>query len=239
MEIENHDEVTRKVFSQRLTLACDNAGIKIQGRQAQIASALKVSPRAVSKWFNAESIPRRIKLLKLAGYVGADLNWLLGADDKNMSNTGLPEFRTPECCRVEILDVAPLSGAKMVPTPHVDAGIRALEFTPEHAEILFGKHEPKAVRFLIVNGDGMSPTLDTGDLVYLDTRITQFTTDGIYAFFFADTLHIKRLQMKKDRLLVLSDNPLYREWYIDNDDVTLFTPLGKVILKQRIDITRL
>lgn len=56
------EEKARTEFSQRLALACDKAGLPAHGRQAEIAKRMKLTPKAVSKWFNGEAIPRRGKL---------------------------------------------------------------------------------------------------------------------------------------------------------------------------------
>lgn len=77
-----HEERARKEFSQRLALACDKAGLMPHGRQAEIAKRMKLTPKAVSKWFNGESIPRRGTLQALASHIGTSASYLLGdADD--------------------------------------------------------------------------------------------------------------------------------------------------------------
>jgi hypothetical protein len=55
------NEKVRKEFSERLALACKKAGIDTHGRGVVIASALSLTPKAVSKWFNAETMPRQDK----------------------------------------------------------------------------------------------------------------------------------------------------------------------------------
>ncbi len=60
----------RESFSQRLALACDKAGISTYGRQAEIAARLKLTPKAVSKWLNGESVPRRAVMDQLEKLLG-------------------------------------------------------------------------------------------------------------------------------------------------------------------------
>ena len=72
----------RETFSQRLALACDKAGLPLHGRQADLAVRLKVTPKAISKWFNGESIPRKDKMESLASVLGTTAAYLHGyADD--------------------------------------------------------------------------------------------------------------------------------------------------------------
>ncbi|OMH08311.1 transcriptional regulator, partial [Escherichia coli] len=52
-----HEDKARKEFASRLALACENAGYEQHGRQAEIARRMKLTPKAVSKWFNGETIP--------------------------------------------------------------------------------------------------------------------------------------------------------------------------------------
>lgn len=51
----------REEFAHRLAQACKNAGLDDHGRGIAIARALGVSSKGVSKWFNAESMPRQAK----------------------------------------------------------------------------------------------------------------------------------------------------------------------------------
>lgn len=70
------DEEVRKLFAARLALACKNAGMDNYGRGTELAKALKVTSKAVSKWFNAESMPRQSKIDELAKYLKVDVAWL-------------------------------------------------------------------------------------------------------------------------------------------------------------------
>ncbi|MGG4692657.1 helix-turn-helix transcriptional regulator, partial [Proteus mirabilis] len=63
-------------------------------------------------------------------------------------------------------------------------------------------------------------------------HIDYFDGDGIYVFIFGQTLHIKRLQMIKNKLTVISDNPNYRDWDIAPEDEEQFFIFGKVLLSQ-------
>ncbi len=55
----------------------------------------------------------------------------------------------------------------------------------------------------------MSGTIEPGDLLFVDISVKSFDGDGIYAFLYDDTAHVKRLQKMKDKLLVISDNKSY------------------------------
>lgn len=64
------------MFSERLKLAIQHAGIKEHGAAAAIARLLKVTPKAVSKWMNDEAVPRRDKIIMIAQRTGVRSAWL-------------------------------------------------------------------------------------------------------------------------------------------------------------------
>lgn len=75
-------EKLREDFSQRLAQASKNAGLDEHGRGMAIARALGVTSKAVSKWFNSESVPRQDKMDALARFLRVDVIWLQhGRDD--------------------------------------------------------------------------------------------------------------------------------------------------------------
>ncbi|HEF8786434.1 TPA: helix-turn-helix domain-containing protein [Providencia alcalifaciens] len=83
-------EKVRNDFSRRLAQACKDAGLNEHGRGAEIVKALGVSSKAVSKWFNGESLPRQDKMNALAKFLNCNVVWLQhgesGVFDNNVSN---------------------------------------------------------------------------------------------------------------------------------------------------------
>ncbi|WP_299996910.1 S24 family peptidase [uncultured Cedecea sp.] len=69
-------ENMREEFAQRLAQACREAGLDEHGRGMVIARALKLSSKGVSKWFNAESMPRQETMNELAKLLRVDVVWL-------------------------------------------------------------------------------------------------------------------------------------------------------------------
>jgi hypothetical protein len=82
---------------------------------------------------------------------------------------------------------------------------------------------------ITVNGDSMDGTISwRSDL--RDTGVTHFDGDGVYVFVFGKTLHVKRLQMQRDRLAVISDNPIYEKWYVEAGDEDTFYVMARYCL---------
>ncbi|WP_066747955.1 S24 family peptidase [Proteus myxofaciens] len=117
--------------------------------------------------------------------------------------------------------------------------VKAVELVPEHAKRLFGGRNANALRIVTAVGDSMSGTIDPGTLVIVDITTTKFISDGIYAFRFGEAMHIKRLQLLGDRLLVISDNKAYDKWEIDANNEDQFQINGFVVGKWDMHYTRL
>ncbi|SPY42744.1 phage repressor [Proteus mirabilis] len=66
----------RERFASRLAQAAKNAGYSEHGKATEIAEKLGLTPKAVSKWFNAESIPRQDAMNKLAELLRVEVVWL-------------------------------------------------------------------------------------------------------------------------------------------------------------------
>lgn len=227
----------RESFSHRLALACDKAGIGPYGRQAEIAARLKVTPKAVSKWFNGESVPRKALMEQLAKLLGSTAQYLYGYTD----NDGIDSDhykRTSDSYRVDVLDVQASAGPGTMLSNEFVEKIRAIEYTTEQARSMFNGRPQENVKVVTVNGDSMEGTINPGDEIFVDITVNQFDGDGIYVFVFGRSLHVKRLQMLKDRLAVISDNPAYERWFIENNEEDQLFVMAKVLIRQSIDLRR-
>lgn len=78
-------------------------------------------------------------------------------------------------------------------------------------------------------GDSMQPLYNPGDPLLVDLGVKTVESDGVYFFRVGDEGFIKRLQRIPSKgLLVISDNPKYRDWSIERDSVD-FAVFGKVV----------
>lgn len=227
----------RGSFSQRLALACDKAGIGTYGRQAEIAARMKVTPKAVSKWFNGESVPRPPMMERLAKLLGTTAQYLYGYTDIDGIDSDHLK-RTFDSYRVDVLDVQASAGTGTMLTNEFVEKIRAIEYTTEQARFLFNGRPQESVKVITVNGDSMEGTINPGDEIFVDISVNHFDGDGIYVFVFGRSLHVKRLQMLKDKLVVISDNPAYERWPIENHEEDQLFVMGKVLIRQSIELRR-
>lgn len=91
-------------------------------------------------------------------------------------------------------------------------------------------HAPSAnsnfVQIITADGDSMSPTIDDGDLLLIDTSKKEITTDAIFAFNLNGGFYVKRVQRTPRGLKIISDNRTYESFEIGEGDV--LNVLGRV-----------
>lgn len=133
--------------------------------------------------------------------------------------------------RVEVLDVSASAGGGAASKDVVEV-IRSIEYEPEQAKLIFGSIPQEMVKLINVRGDSMQGTIEPGDLIFVDQRVRHFDGDGIYIFDFNGDTYVKRLQKVKSELIVISDNPKYREWSITEEELQMLHVSGRVMLSQ-------
>lgn len=226
-------------FSERLAQAMKHAGYT-QGRLAKDVGMAQSSVNKLLKEANGSR-----KTVEIASVLGVRPEWLSTGEGEMASSSA----REPSALyhvkpslngiyRVDVLDVKASAGPGSIVTSDFIETIRAIEYTTEQARALFGNRPSTHVKVITVNGDSMDGTISPGDQIFVDTGVTHFDGDGVYVFVFGKTLHVKRLQMQRDRLAVISDNPIYEKWYVEPEDEDAFYVMAKVLLRQSIDYKR-
>lgn len=148
------------------------------------------------------------------------------------SNDALASTEGKDVFRIEVLDVSASAGSGHIQGSDIIDVIHAIEYSNDQALTMFGGRSSSGVKVINVRGDSMSPTIEPGDLLFVDVSINEFDGDGIYTFGFDGKIYVKRLQMIPDQLLVISDNPKYREWSISKENEYRFYIYGKVLISQ-------
>jgi len=226
-------------FSERLAHAMNVAGYT----QARLAKDVGMAQSSVNKLLNGANSSR--KTVEIASVLRVRPEWL-STGHGEMQETGAREATAIYLVkpsmngvyRVDVLDVKASAGPGSLVTSDFIETIRAIEYTTEQARSLFGNRPADHVKVITVNGDSMDGTISPGDQIFVDTGVTHFDGDGVYVFVFGKTLHVKRLQMQRDRLAVISDNPIYEKWYVESGDEDQFYVMAKVLLRQSIEYKR-
>ena len=234
-------------FTERLLQICQTIGLTERGRNKTIADLLnkagvEISTPGVWKWFNAQAIPDNQKIVALSKILGVRAEWLeygVGEPTGSGEVKRMVNKSERDVYRVEVLDLSVSAGPGSYMLSDYVEVLYAIEFTTEHARVLFGNRDPADVKVMTVNGDSMAPTLVSGDRLFVDISVRHFQTDGVYSFVYGRTFHVKRLQMQGDKLAVLSDNPAYEKWYINEDTQDNLYVMGKALIHESIKYNRL
>jgi len=89
---------------------------------------------------------------------------------------------------------------------------------------------PEALAVITAKGDGMSPTISSGDLVIVDVRVREFGGEGIYWIDLDGSRTVKRIQKWPDgRLTVRADNAAYQPMTLGVSDLGRVRFLGRVV----------
>ncbi|WP_241597671.1 XRE family transcriptional regulator [Rosenbergiella epipactidis] len=222
-------------FSERLALAMSNAGMT----QGGLAKSVGMAQSSVNKLLNGAQSSR--KSVQIASALGVSPEWLSSGEGE-MLNSGGSISSNPvqqaDFYRVDVLDVQASAGHGTYVANEFVEKIRAIEYTTEQARSLFNGRSQDIVKVITVRGDSMEGTINPGDEIFVDVSVSCFDGDGVYVFVYGRTLHVKRLQMQKDRLAVISDNEKYERWYVDEHEEENLHIMAKVLLRQSIDYKR-
>ncbi len=171
------------------------------------------------------------KIVEIANALGVNSEWLstgIGPMKKD-GTTPINASPSSNTFKIDILDLEFSAGPGVINREFVEI-LRSVEYSQDDARHMFDGRKAENIRIINVRGDSMSGTIEPGDLLFVDVSIKNFDGDGIYAFLYDDTAHVKRLQKMKDKLLVISDNKSYSAWDpIERDEMNRVFVFGKVI----------
>ena len=202
-------------LSERLTSLMYEKGIS----QAELARLIGIKQPSVFKILSGETRNPK-KILEIATALNVDPHWLKtgeGDPDPSYRIVEVSEPQNPNTVRIDILDVEASAGKGAYLSP-TEQGLLSQEFDLTFFRQQFGRADAKHLKLITVKGDSMAPTLESGDLLYVDISENYFAADGLYVFTFDGQTFIKRLQKVGKEMLVISDNPTYKEWTFTQDD---------------------
>ncbi len=171
------------------------------------------------------------KIVEIANALGVNSEWLSAGIGPMKKDGTTPINASPSSntFKIDILDLEVSAGPGVINREFVEI-LRSVEYSQDDARHMFDGRKAENIRIINVRGDSMSGTIEPGDLLFVDVSIKNFDGDGIYAFLYDDTAHVKRLQKMKDKLLVISDNKSYSAWDpIERDEMNRVFVFGKVI----------
>ncbi|MDE9443805.1 helix-turn-helix transcriptional regulator [Xenorhabdus bovienii] len=227
---------TTNSLSERLKLARTMAGMS----QKKLGNAVGISQAAIQK-IEAGLSQSSTKLIEIAKILSVNPDWLSTGDgDLNQlsqNNESIKQFTSETSTptyTVKLLDIQASAGVGIMVNSEFIETIRSIEYTADEARSLFGGRSADSMKMITVNGDSMSGTFEPRDQIFVDITKNYFDGDGIYIFILENQIYIKRLQLQYKRLAILSDNPKYETWYLDEEATQGLFIQGKVLISQSI-----
>ena len=184
----------------------------------EIANALDLTSVNFATMKKRNSVPFS-NILDFCALKKISINWLLYGQDPS-----------------SLIDTTDKYWIKYFPTISVSAGggaydtdedFEKLDLPDFFVDIIGGKENVKNIEAINVTGDSMEPTLNNGNIIFIDTTKQNVSKDGIYAFINENGLFVKRIQRRVDGGLdVISDNKEYPMQIVNKEGINV---LGKVI----------
>jgi len=184
----------------------------------EIARALDLTSVNFATMKKRNSVPFS-NILDFCAVKKISINWLLYGQDPS-----------------SLIDTTDKYWIKYFPTVSVSAGGGAYDEEDDYEKldlpdffvnIIGGKENIKNIEAINVTGDSMEPTLNNGNIIFIDKTKQNVSKDGIYAFINENGLFVKRIQRRVDGGLdVISDNKEYPMQVVDKDGINV---LGKVV----------
>ena len=213
--------MTASSLMNRVRALLDEKGLS----QASFARKIDVSPQALSAWLSGRNRPGIDEVERMCAALQVSPSWLITGRVDDPAHQSLV---SADWVSIPLMDVKAscgngreLSNAAVVQMIQVNR-----PWVSRHC----GAANPRALNIIGVSGDSMSPTLEDGDFVILDTSVNSVYTDSIFAFIFSDELFIKRIQRVGKSLNIISDNHLYQTYTLSPPDIESgFKILGRVV----------
>lgn len=150
------EEKIKQDFAARLDIACKRKNLPEKGRGKVIADILEITPKAVSKWFNAETLPTQANIYVLADFLGVTKEWLTYGD-KNASIEKIEK-------QISYPLLSPIQAGLWTDIRSLD-GFDGYEMIP--STVIASENS----FYLRIEGKSMLPRFNEGDLILIDPDI--------------------------------------------------------------------
>jgi len=197
--------------------------INTSGRtQREIAEAFGVTVQAVSGWLRTGKMDKR-KLPKLAHITGKPLAHfgMIEDPDAHAAPSGYMRF--------QLLNGSAGMGGGFLNEDYPEI-IREVEISATEVRRKLG-FLPRQDRVKLITGRGesMSPLIESGDVLMVDTLIDHFAGDGIYLINLGGVTQAKLLQARPDGIHVISANPAYGSYVVPHAEADTLHIGGKIV----------
>lgn len=208
-------------FSERFAHARKESGASI----ADIANHFGVSAQAVYGWEQG-AVPKADRINKLAHLLNVPVQWLAYGEGECKS------FKSENgTLTVPMLNTQVSAGGGEFGEESNSSIVKLIDLDPKWVNDELPAVNKSNLCVYSVSGDSMIPTLGDNDIILVDNSCSRITRDGLFVVIFDGMLFSKRFQPLPGRkLLMLSDNKMYKEVEIDLNAVDLnFHVLGRIV----------
>ena len=188
--------------------------------QASLAKALNLSRSAITQQSKKNHVPKRW-ISELSEIYGLNPDWL--------ENGTLGKSMDQENFHERFIEVPKV-------TARLSAGHGSFETEPEFIEFysfrkdwLENKGNVKDMVLMDIVGNSMQPEMKNGDTVLIDQSQKAVLAGAIYAAGLEDTIVVKRIEKRPNKLVLISENNKYPEITFTGEEMNDVRIIGKVI----------
>ncbi|MDQ2069344.1 XRE family transcriptional regulator [Natronospira bacteriovora] len=196
---------------------------ELVGNGASLARATGIPRRTLETYLSGIAEPKASRLNRIARAAGVSGHWLLTGvgPERPDDETAVAEFVAIERPAVgQVGDVVTSGGD--------EAGYSRIAFQRDW--LRRNGWTEDALRLVETRGDGMAPTVHDGSLLLVDTSLDDIREEGVYVLEGQDALMVRRIQFDLEGgVIATSDNPAYREQYLQRERAGDLAVFGKVV----------
>lgn len=198
--------------------------------QQQLADFAGVSKGLVGQWFNGSTGLGAKPLSAFDKKTRFSINWLTeGTGDKYKTHVlpAITESESEDRIRFPRLNAEATCGAGTINDHYIEV-VDYVTVASAWAREKLGGNLNK-IQVITARGDSMEPTIEDGDVMFVDTAIEAFEGDGLYLLWYIDGLKAKRLQSTVGGgLMIISDNSSYRTETVRGEDLNAVHIIGRI-----------
>ncbi|AXP41824.1 TPA: XRE family transcriptional regulator [Haemophilus influenzae] len=218
-------------LSTRLKTLLEEKGLSMNAFSKMVG----VSQPAISDIVSGKTrSPKNI--VEIATALGVDVNWLKTGEGEPIAQGSLisslvsTDSDEHHRFRVDYLDVQAAAGHSGIENADYPEVIQSIYFSKEGLLEIVGKSTNDGISLINVPTDSMVPTINKGDIVFVDTKVNYYTGEGVYFFLLNGGAYIKRLmKLPTGVYRAISDNSVYPDFDISDELFDTAVIIGKFI----------
>lgn len=235
--LHSSSQIEHERFCDRLSLVIGNESVR------SFALRANLSPPVIKKYVENDSTPNVERLIAIAEAGGVTVEWLAtgkGAKYPNKIEQPHQHQIAEGACGGYLANRDFLSEFALIPGYSVQVsagwGSEGSDTAEPSRHLAFRKRWLKwrgfAEKDLVVvwaKGDSMEPIISNNNTLLINMQRTELTDGNIYVIRSDNQLWVKRVQVKPNAWLLLSDNPLYPPIEVPKTEQHNFHVVGQVV----------